>query len=148
MPDDDQRLARAARPAEDALRGADVCIAFSKAGPGTIAPDCVAAMARDPIVFACANPVPEIWPWKAHAAGDANPDAYRTDRRTAAQPSMITPGLRMPFGSSVCLSRRISAISSGVRLDPRYARLATPMPCSADTEPDGGSAPYTISSMV
>ena len=114
----------------------------------TIAPDCVAAMVRDPTVFACANPVPEIWPWKAHAAGDANPDAYGTDRRTAAQPSMITPGLRMPFGSSVRLSRRISAISSGVRLDPRYARLATPMPCSADTEPDGGSAPYTISSMV
>jgi malate dehydrogenase (oxaloacetate-decarboxylating) len=53
----------------EALRGADVCIALSRSGPGTILPEWVAAMARDAIVFACANPVPEIWPWEAEAAG-------------------------------------------------------------------------------
>jgi malate dehydrogenase (oxaloacetate-decarboxylating) len=44
----------------DALRGADVCLAFSTPGPGTIDPGWIGAMARDAIVFACANPVPEI----------------------------------------------------------------------------------------
>lgn len=53
----------------DALKGADVCIALSKSGPGVIKPEWVAAMAKDAIVFACANPVPEIWPWEAKEAG-------------------------------------------------------------------------------
>ncbi len=53
----------------DALRGADVCLAFSTPGPGTIEPAWVATMARDAIVFACANPTPEIWPWAAREAG-------------------------------------------------------------------------------
>ncbi|MGD2144230.1 MAG: malic enzyme-like NAD(P)-binding protein, partial [Anaerolineae bacterium] len=54
---------------EEALRGADVCIAASKPGPGTIQPEWVEAMADQAIVFACANPIPEIWPWEAKAAG-------------------------------------------------------------------------------
>ena len=53
----------------EALRGADVCIAASKPGPGTIKPDWVADMADDAVVFACANPIPEIWPWEATEAG-------------------------------------------------------------------------------
>ncbi len=52
-----------------AMRGADVCIAASKPGPGTIEPDWVANMADDAIIFACANPIPEIWPWEAKKAG-------------------------------------------------------------------------------
>jgi malate dehydrogenase (oxaloacetate-decarboxylating) len=54
---------------EDALRGADVCIAFSAPGPDVIRPEWVSHMARDAIVFACANPTPEIWPWDAAEAG-------------------------------------------------------------------------------
>ncbi len=53
----------------EAMAGADVCIAFAQPGPGTIKPEWVARMARDSIVFPCANPVPEIWPWEAHEAG-------------------------------------------------------------------------------
>ena len=53
-------------PAE-ALRGADVVIALSKPGPGTMRQEWIATMARDAVVFACANPVPEIWPWDAKA---------------------------------------------------------------------------------
>ena len=49
----------------EALRGADVCIAFSQSGPGVIRPSWIGTMARDAIVLACANPVPEIWPWEA-----------------------------------------------------------------------------------
>jgi len=53
----------------EAMRDADVCIAASRPGPGTIQPDWVAGMAEDAIVFACANPIPEIWPWEAREAG-------------------------------------------------------------------------------
>lgn len=54
---------------EDAFRGVDAVIAASKPGPGTIKKDWVRKMATDSIVFACANPVPEIWPWEAKEAG-------------------------------------------------------------------------------
>jgi len=39
-----------------------VCIAFSAPGPDVIRPESINKMASDAIVFACANPVPEIWP--------------------------------------------------------------------------------------
>jgi malate dehydrogenase (oxaloacetate-decarboxylating) len=55
--------------AGDAMRGADVMIAFSRPGPDTVRKEWVAAMAKDAIVFPCANPVPEIWPWEAKEAG-------------------------------------------------------------------------------
>ncbi|MFN4190578.1 MAG: NADP-dependent malic enzyme, partial [Pseudothermotoga sp.] len=54
---------------EEALKGADVCIAYSKSGPNVIKPEWVKAMNKDAIVFAGANPVPEIWPWEAKEAG-------------------------------------------------------------------------------
>ncbi len=53
----------------EALEGADVCIAASKPGPGVIKKEWVAKMADNAIVFACANPIPEIWPWEAKEAG-------------------------------------------------------------------------------
>ena len=52
-----------------AMRGADVMIGFSKPGPDTIKKEWVAGMAKDAIVFPCANPIPEIWPWDAKEAG-------------------------------------------------------------------------------
>jgi malate dehydrogenase (oxaloacetate-decarboxylating) len=53
----------------EALKDADVCIALAKSGPGVIKPEWISSMAKDAIVFACANPVPEIWPWEAKEAG-------------------------------------------------------------------------------
>ncbi|MCX8141610.1 MAG: NADP-dependent malic enzyme [Candidatus Nezhaarchaeota archaeon] len=53
----------------EALEGADVCIGMSKPGPGVIKKEWVAKMATDAIVFACANPIPEIWPWEAKEGG-------------------------------------------------------------------------------
>jgi malate dehydrogenase (oxaloacetate-decarboxylating) len=53
----------------EAMKGADVVIALSKSGPGTIKPEWVKGMAKDGIIFACANPIPEIWPWEAKEAG-------------------------------------------------------------------------------
>ena len=51
------------------MRGTDVVIAASTPGPGVIKKEWVAEMSKDPIVFAEANPVPEIWPWEAKEAG-------------------------------------------------------------------------------
>ena len=51
----------------EVIKGADVFIGVS--APGTLTPDMVRTMAKDPIIFACANPVPEIMPDIAKAAG-------------------------------------------------------------------------------
>ena len=52
-----------------ALKDVDVCIALSTSGPGVIKKEWVSNMADNAIMFACANPVPEIWPWDAKEAG-------------------------------------------------------------------------------
>ncbi|MBO5654173.1 MAG: NADP-dependent malic enzyme, partial [Candidatus Methanomethylophilaceae archaeon] len=54
---------------KEAMKGADIVIAASKAGPGTIPPEYVDLMADDPVIFATANPIPEIWPWEAKEHG-------------------------------------------------------------------------------
>jgi malate dehydrogenase (oxaloacetate-decarboxylating) len=53
----------------EALKGTDVCISLSASGPGVIKPEWVSKMAKDSILFVCANPIPEIWPWEAKEAG-------------------------------------------------------------------------------
>ena len=54
---------------EEAVRGADVLISFTKPGPGVIKPEWIARMNDDAIVFPLANPVPEILPEEAKRAG-------------------------------------------------------------------------------
>lgn len=54
---------------KEAMKGADIVIAASKPGPGTIKPEYCDGMAHDGIIFATANPVPEIWPWEAKEHG-------------------------------------------------------------------------------
>ncbi len=54
---------------EEAIKGQDVVIALSKPGPDTIKKEWITNMADDGIVFVCANPIPEIWPWDAKEAG-------------------------------------------------------------------------------
>lgn len=77
----------------EALVGADVCIALSKPGPGTIQPEWVSTMAEDAIVFACANPVPEIWPWEAEAAGARIVATGRSDFPNQVNNSLGFPGI-------------------------------------------------------
>ena len=79
-------------PAE-AMRGADVCIALSKPGPGTILPEWVKGMAEDAIVFPCANPVPEIWPWEAKEAGARIVGTGRSDFPNQVNNSLGFPGI-------------------------------------------------------
>jgi malate dehydrogenase (oxaloacetate-decarboxylating) len=77
----------------EALRDADVCIALSQSGPGVIRPEWVKSMARDAIVFACANPVPEIWPWEASEAGARIVATGRSDFPNQVNNSLGFPGI-------------------------------------------------------
>ena len=77
----------------EAMEGADVVIALSRPGPGTILPDWVTRMNRDSIVFACANPVPEIWPWEAKEAGAAVVATGRSDFPNQVNNSLGFPGI-------------------------------------------------------
>ncbi len=77
----------------EALEGADVVIALSSPGPGTIQPEWIEKMAEDAIVFACANPVPEIWPWEAHDAGAAIVATGRSDFPNQVNNSLGFPGI-------------------------------------------------------
>jgi malate dehydrogenase (oxaloacetate-decarboxylating) len=79
-------------PAE-AMRGADICIALSKPGPGTILPEWVKGMAEDAIVFPCANPIPEIWPWEAKEAGARIVGTGRSDFPNQVNNSLGFPGI-------------------------------------------------------
>ena len=79
-------------PAE-AMRGADVCIALSKPGPGTISPEWVKGMAEDAIIFPCANPIPEIWPWEAREAGARVVGTGRSDFPNQVNNSLGFPGI-------------------------------------------------------
>jgi len=77
----------------DAMKGADVVIALSKPGPDTIHPDWVRGMAEDAIVFICANPVPEMWPWDAKEAGAAIVATGRSDFPNQVNNSLGFPAI-------------------------------------------------------
>jgi malate dehydrogenase (oxaloacetate-decarboxylating) len=64
---------------EVALDGADACIALSRPGPGVLTKDLVSKMSDHAVVFACANPIPEIWPWEAEEGGAAVIATGRSD---------------------------------------------------------------------
>ncbi len=77
----------------EALQGADVVIALSAPGPDVLKKEWIQTMAKDPIVFACANPVPEIWPWEAKAAGAAVVATGRSDFSNQVNNSLVFPGI-------------------------------------------------------
>ena len=77
----------------EALKDADVAICYSQSGPGVILPEWIKTMARDPIIFACANPVPEIWPWEAQEAGAAVVATGRSDFPNQVNNSLVFPAI-------------------------------------------------------
>ncbi len=77
----------------EALQGADVCVAFSRPGPDVIKAEWVRSMATDAIVFACANPVPEIWPESSKAAGAKVVATGRGDFPNQLNNSLAFPGI-------------------------------------------------------
>ncbi len=77
----------------EALKDVDACVAASKPGPGTIKKEWISKMATDPIVFACANPIPEIWPWEAKEAGAKIVATGRSDFENQINNSLGFPGI-------------------------------------------------------
>jgi malate dehydrogenase (oxaloacetate-decarboxylating) len=77
----------------EAMKGADVLIALSTPGPGTIKPEWIAEMASEAIVFVCANPIPEIWPWEAKEAGARIVATGRSDFPNQVNNSLGFPGI-------------------------------------------------------
>ena len=76
-----------------ALKGVDVCIALSKSGPGVIQAEWIKEMNKDAIVFTCANPIPEIWPWEAKEAGARIVATGRSDFPNQVNNSLGFPGI-------------------------------------------------------
>ena len=76
-----------------AMTGADVLIALSKPGPDTVAPEDIKRMAPKSIVFVCANPVPEIYPYAAKAAGAFIVATGRGDFPNQVNNSVGFPGI-------------------------------------------------------
>lgn len=79
--------------AADAIDGADVLIALSTPGPDTVKKDWIASMAQDSVVFVCANPIPEIWPWEAKEAGARVVATGRSDFPNQVNNSLGFPGI-------------------------------------------------------
>ena len=77
----------------EAMKGTDLCVALSKPGPDTIKKEWVAAMNKDSILFACANPIPEIWPWEAKEAGARVIATGRSDFPNQVNNSLGFPGI-------------------------------------------------------
>lgn len=78
-------------PLKDVIRGADVFIGVS--APGLVTQDMVRSMNRDAIIFACANPTPEIFPADAKAAGAAVIATGRSDFPNQINNVLAFPGI-------------------------------------------------------
>ncbi|MBU0951871.1 MAG: NADP-dependent malic enzyme [Elusimicrobia bacterium] len=77
----------------EAMKGADAVIALSTPGPDIIKKEWIKAMAKDSIVFVCANPIPEIWPWEAKEAGAKIVATGRSDFSNQVNNSLGFPGV-------------------------------------------------------
>lgn len=98
----------------DVIKGADVFIGVS--APGTLTKEMVKTMAKDPIIFACANPVPEIFPDEAKEAGAAVVSTGRSDF-----PNQVNNVLAFPGIFRGALDVRASDINDEMKVAAAYA---------------------------
>lgn len=98
----------------EVIRGADVFIGVS--APGTLTGDMVRTMAEKPIIFACANPTPEIFPEEAKAAGAAVVSTGRSD-----YPNQVNNVLCFPGIFRGALDVRASDINDEMKIAAAYA---------------------------
>ncbi|SCW28412.1 malate dehydrogenase (oxaloacetate-decarboxylating) [Ruminococcaceae bacterium YRB3002] len=113
---------------KDVIVGADVFIGVS--APGVLTADMVATMAKDPIVFACANPVPEILPDEAKKAGVAVMATGRSDYPNQVNNVLAFPGIfrgALDVRASdindemkIAAANAIASIVSDEELNPEY----------------------------
>ena len=97
------------RTLDDAIEGADVFVGLS--GPNLFAPEQLAKMAANPIIFACANPDPEIKPELAHATRD---DVIMATGRSD-YPNQVNNVLGFPFIFRGALDVRASVINEEMK---------------------------------
>ncbi len=112
----------------DVIVGADVFIGVS--APGVLTADMVATMAKDPVVFACANPTPEILPDEAKKAGVAVMATGRSDFPNQVNNVLAFPGIfrgALDVRSSdindemkIAAANAIAGIVSDAELNPEY----------------------------
>lgn len=108
-------LARKTNPAkiagtlENAIEGADIFIGTS--APGCLSQAMVASMNPDPVIFACANPTPEIYPDQAKAAGAKIVCTGRSDFANQVNNVLVFPGLFRGV-----LDARASRITEGMKI--------------------------------
>jgi len=117
--------------AAEACVGADVMIALSTPGPDTVKKEWITSMADDAIVFACANPIPEIWPWEALEAGAKIVATGRSDF-----PNQVNNSLGFPAIFRGVLDVQASTITDGMCIAAAEELAA----CA----PDGGTNPEKI----
>lgn len=98
----------------EVIKGADVFVGVS--APGTLTAEMVKTMAKDPIIFACANPTPEIFPDEAKAAGAAVVSTGRSDFPNQVNNVLCFPGI---FRGA--LDVRASAITEAMKIAAAYA---------------------------
>lgn len=98
----------------EVIRGADVFIGVS--APGTLTKEMVQTMALHPIIFACANPTPEIFPEEAKAGGAAVVSTGRSD-----YPNQVNNVLAFPGIFRGALDVRASDINDEMKIAAAYA---------------------------
>ena len=111
----------------DVIQGADVFIGVS--APGTLTAQMVSTMAKDPIIFACANPTPEIFPDEAKAGGAAVVATGRSDF-----PNQVNNVLAFPGVFRGALDVRARDINDQMKIAAAYAiaNLVSPEELDAD----------------
>nr|BAN41193.1 NAD-dependent malic enzyme, putative [Entamoeba invadens] len=90
----------------EAVKGADVLISLSTPGPGVVKPEWIKSMGTKPIVFCCANPVPEIYPYEAKEAGAYIVATGRGDFPNQVNNSVGFPGILK--GALIVRARKIT----------------------------------------
>jgi malate dehydrogenase (oxaloacetate-decarboxylating)(NADP+) len=123
-----------ARTLEEALKGADVCLGLSAAG--ALKPQWVEKMAKQPIIFAMANPDPEITPDDAKAV---RPDAIVATGRSDF-PNQVNNVLGFPFIFRGALDVRATAINEEMKIAAAHAIAAL----ARERVPDEVAAAYGI----
>ncbi len=98
------------------IAGKDVVVAASKPGPDTIKKEWLRRMNDDAILFAEANPIPEIWPWEAKEAGVRIVGTGRSDFPNQVNNSIGFPGI---FRGA--LDVRAKTISDEMHIEAAYA---------------------------
>ncbi|HPG00436.1 MAG TPA: NADP-dependent malic enzyme [Kiritimatiellia bacterium] len=126
----EQTNPKGVREIDEAMKGADVLIALSKPGPDTVKSSWIRAMAAKSIVFACANPIPEIYPHAAKEAGAFIVATGRGDFPNQVNNSVGFPGIlkgallvrarKITDNMAITAARSLASFAENKGLSPEY----------------------------